>query len=108
MGAGQQRDGRDDWPGWGWRERRGGGGGGEGGVVGRGGGGSAFAAGMVANGATVRGFDPAEVVVPAGVADCMTAAEAVEGADVVIALTHAAQALDAAESAVGHLGPGAF
>jgi 3-hydroxyisobutyrate dehydrogenase-like beta-hydroxyacid dehydrogenase len=78
------------------------------GVLGLGEAGSAFAAGMVANGATVRGFDPAEVAMPAGVTDCMTAAQAVEGADAVIALTHAAQALDAAESAVGHLAPGAF
>jgi 3-hydroxyisobutyrate dehydrogenase-like beta-hydroxyacid dehydrogenase len=77
-------------------------------VLGLGEAGSAFAAGMLAHGAEVRGFDPAEVVVPAGVADCMTAAQAVEGADAVIALTHAAQALDAAESAVGHLGDGAF
>src|ERR1700761_1354463 len=77
-------------------------------VLGLGEAGSAFAAGMVAHGAEVRGFDPAEVTVPAGVTDCMTAAQAVEGADAVIALTHAAQALDAAESAVGHLGHGAF
>jgi 3-hydroxyisobutyrate dehydrogenase-like beta-hydroxyacid dehydrogenase len=38
----------------------------------------------------------------------MTAAQAVSGADAVIALTHAADALDAAGSAVGHLAPGAF
>jgi 3-hydroxyisobutyrate dehydrogenase-like beta-hydroxyacid dehydrogenase len=77
-------------------------------VLGLGEAGSAFAAGMVAHGAEVRGFDPANVIVPAGVADCMMAAEAVEGAAAVIALTHAAQALDAAESAVAHLPAGAF
>ena len=77
-------------------------------VLGLGEAGSAFAAGMVANGAEVRGFDPADVAVPPGVTNCVTAAQAVEGADAVIALTHAAQALDAAQSAVGHLPAGAF
>src|ERR1700759_3031742 len=78
------------------------------GVLGLGEAGSAFAAGMVANGAGVRGFDPADVAVPPGVTHCVTAAPGVEGADAVVALTHAAQALDAAESAVGHLPAGAF
>jgi 3-hydroxyisobutyrate dehydrogenase-like beta-hydroxyacid dehydrogenase len=78
------------------------------GVLGLGEAGSAFAGGMAANGARVRGFDPAEVSIPAGVTDCITAAQAVSGADAVIALTHAADALDAAESAVGQMVPGAF
>jgi phosphoglycerate dehydrogenase-like enzyme len=47
------------------------------GVLGLGEAGSAFAAGMVAHGAEVRGFDPADVTVPAGVTGCMTAAQAV-------------------------------
>lgn len=77
-------------------------------VLGLGEAGSAFAAGMAANGAAVRGFDPAGVPTPPGVTDCAGPAQAVTGADVVIALTHAAQALEAAESAVGHLPAGAF
>jgi 3-hydroxyisobutyrate dehydrogenase-like beta-hydroxyacid dehydrogenase len=77
-------------------------------VLGLGEAGSAFAGGMAANGAEVRGFDPADVTIPPGVTDCVTAARAVDGADAVIALTHAAQALEAAESAVGHLPAGAF
>ena len=77
-------------------------------VLGLGEAGSAFAAGIAANGAGVRGFDPADVPVPDGVTWCTSAAEAVAGADVVIALTHAAQAMDAADAAVGHLAPGAF
>jgi 3-hydroxyisobutyrate dehydrogenase-like beta-hydroxyacid dehydrogenase len=77
-------------------------------VLGLGEAGSAFAAGMAANGARVRGFDPADVAVPPGVTECASPAEAVTNADAVIALTHAAQARDAAESAAGHLPAGAF
>jgi 3-hydroxyisobutyrate dehydrogenase-like beta-hydroxyacid dehydrogenase len=77
-------------------------------VLGLGEAGSAFAAGIAANGAEVRGFDPADVAVPPGVTECASPAQAVAGADVVIALTHAAQAMDAAKSAAGHLAPGAF
>ena len=77
-------------------------------VLGLGEAGSAFAAGMAAGGAGVRGFDPAGVATPPGVDRRASAAEAVTGADVVIALTPAAQALDAARSAAGHAGSGAF
>ena len=77
-------------------------------VLGLGEAGSAFAAGIAAGGAEVRGFDPAGVATPPRVDRRGSAAEAVTGADVVIALTHAAQALEAARSAVGNLEPGAF
>jgi 3-hydroxyisobutyrate dehydrogenase-like beta-hydroxyacid dehydrogenase len=77
-------------------------------VLGLGEAGSIFAAGLAAGGAGVRGFDPADVRVPPGVTRCGSPAEAVTGAGVVIGLTHAGQAMDAACSALGHLRPGAY
>jgi 3-hydroxyisobutyrate dehydrogenase-like beta-hydroxyacid dehydrogenase len=78
------------------------------GVLGLGEAGSAFASGIAARTGEVRGFDPAEVAVPPGVSVVDSPAEAVAGAGVVIAFTHAAQAMEAAESAAGYLRPGAY
>jgi 3-hydroxyisobutyrate dehydrogenase-like beta-hydroxyacid dehydrogenase len=78
------------------------------GVLGLGEAGSIFASGLAAGTGEVRGFDPAGVPAPAGVTMSETPAKAVSGADVVIALTHAAQARDAAESAVPHMAAGAY
>ena len=77
-------------------------------VLGLGEAGSIFAAGLAAGGADVRGFDPADVGVPPGVTRCGSPAEAVIGAGVVIGVTHAARAMDAACSVLGQLRPGAY
>ena len=77
-------------------------------VLGLGEAGSIFAAGIAAGPADVRGFDPADVATPAGVSVTDSPAKAVAAADVAIALTHAAQAMEAAASAVGHMRPGAY
>lgn len=66
-------------------------------VLGLGEAGSIFAAGIAAGPADVRGFDPADVAAPAGVSVADSPATAVAGADVTIALTHAAQAMEAAD-----------
>jgi 3-hydroxyisobutyrate dehydrogenase-like beta-hydroxyacid dehydrogenase len=76
-------------------------------VLGLGEAGSRFAEGL-AKAAEVRGYDPAGVPDPPGVIRCAAPGEAVAGADVVIAVTHAAQALDAAGSAVGQMREGSF
>ena len=76
-------------------------------VLGLGEAGSRFAAGL-AKAAEVRGYDPAGVPDPPGVTRCASAAEAVAGAGVVIAVTHAAQAPGAASSAVAHIRAGSF
>ena len=76
-------------------------------VLGLGEAGSRFAAGLAA-GAVVHGYDPADVADPPGVIRHADPAGAVAGADVVIGVTHAAQALTAATSAVGHMRAGAF
>jgi 3-hydroxyisobutyrate dehydrogenase-like beta-hydroxyacid dehydrogenase len=77
-------------------------------VLGLGEAGSIVAAGIAARAREVRGFDPADVADPPGVSRRGTAAGAVGGADVVIALTHAVDAMTAARSAAGHMRPGAF
>lgn len=80
------------------------------GVLGLGEAGSIFASGIAGaeGGPEVRGFDPADVPDPAGVSRAGTPAKAVDGAGVVLALTHAAQAMEAAESAVRHMGAGSY
>jgi 3-hydroxyisobutyrate dehydrogenase-like beta-hydroxyacid dehydrogenase len=78
------------------------------GVLGLGEAGSIFASGLAASAGEVRGFDPADVAAPAGVSMTGSPARAVTGADVVVALTHAAQAREAAGSAVPHMTPGAY
>lgn len=77
-------------------------------VLGLGEAGSVFASGIAAAGAEVRGFDPADVAVPPGVSVTGTPAKAVADADVVIALTHASDAMAAAEPAVGQMRSGAY
>jgi 3-hydroxyisobutyrate dehydrogenase-like beta-hydroxyacid dehydrogenase len=78
------------------------------GILGLGEAGSAFASGLAARVREVRGFDPADVAAVPGTVMCETPADAVAGADIVLAFTHAAQAIEAAESAVGHMKTGAF
>lgn len=77
------------------------------GVLGLGEAGSRFAGGLAGT-ADVRGYDPADVPDPPGVTRCASPVDAVAGADVVIAVTHAAQAPTAAGSAVGHMRAGSF
>ncbi len=67
--------------------------------------GSALAGDLVAAGAAVRGFDPAGGAVD-GVEVLGAARDAVEGSDVVLSVTAAAAALDAAGSAAGALREG--
>jgi 3-hydroxyisobutyrate dehydrogenase-like beta-hydroxyacid dehydrogenase len=67
--------------------------------------GSALAVDLVAAGAAVRGFDPAGGAVD-GVEVVGAARDAVDGSDVVLSVTAAAAALDAAGSAAGALGEG--
>ena len=62
--------------------------------------GSCFAADLVAAGVEVHGFDPAEVPTPPGVVRHASPADAVAGADVVMAVTAAADAGRALEQAL--------
>jgi 3-hydroxyisobutyrate dehydrogenase-like beta-hydroxyacid dehydrogenase len=75
------------------------------GVLGLGEAGSALASDLARAGAVVRGFDPAPRHAE-GVDVTRTADEAVEGVDLVLAVTPAASAHEAAESAAPHLGSG--
>jgi 3-hydroxyisobutyrate dehydrogenase-like beta-hydroxyacid dehydrogenase len=70
-------------------------------VFGLGEAGSLFAADAVAAGAQVHGYDPAEVATPAGVVRHETPTAAVTEADVVLALTAAADAQAALTQALG-------
>lgn len=70
-------------------------------VLGLGEAGSRIAADLVAAGCTVRGWDPLRR--PAGIPGAASDREAVGGADVVLSMTTAAFALDAAASAAGAL-----
>lgn len=67
-------------------------------VLGLGEAGATIASGLAAAGCAVRGSDPAVAVAPPGVQRMGTPIEAVAGADLVLSLTTAAHALDAAES----------
>jgi 3-hydroxyisobutyrate dehydrogenase-like beta-hydroxyacid dehydrogenase len=67
-------------------------------VLGLGEAGSRIAADLVSAGAEVRGYDPTGVAVP-GVTEAFDVAAAVGGCDVVLALTGARAALEAAEAA---------
>lgn len=67
--------------------------------------GSALAGDLVAAGASVRGFDPARREVP-GVEPAADARAAVARSEIVLSVTTAPAALDAASSAAGALGPG--
>jgi 3-hydroxyisobutyrate dehydrogenase-like beta-hydroxyacid dehydrogenase len=64
--------------------------------------GGRIAADLVAAGCTVRGWDPVQR--PAGIANAVSALDAVRGADVVLSLNAAAVALDAAKGVAGELG----
>jgi 3-hydroxyisobutyrate dehydrogenase-like beta-hydroxyacid dehydrogenase len=68
--------------------------------------GSAIAGGLVAAGASVRGFDPAGRDDVAGVQRAADARAAVAGSDVVLSVTAASAALDAAGGAAGALRAG--
>jgi 3-hydroxyisobutyrate dehydrogenase-like beta-hydroxyacid dehydrogenase len=71
-------------------------------VLGLGEAGSLIAADLVAAGCTVRAWDPMRQ--PAGIPGAASDLEAVSGADVVLSLTTAAFALEAAASVAGELG----
>jgi len=75
-------------------------------VLGFGEAGSLLAAGLVAAGAAVRGFDP-KVPAPAGVASAGSDAEAVTGATLVLSVNSASEAVSALEASVDALRPGA-
>ncbi len=74
-------------------------------VLGLGEAGSEIAAGLVSAGAVVRGFDPRVPTRP-GVVCCSDDADACRGADVVLSLTTAHEALDAVRAALPGLRPG--
>ncbi len=73
-------------------------------VLGLGRAGSQLSADLVAAGALVIAYDPADVEPPEGVAKAASPAEAVEGADLVIAATAPSQAPAALAQVVDHLG----
>lgn len=78
-------------------------------VLGLGEAGGRLAADFVSAGVEVRGYDPATTApAPEGVELAANAGSAVAGATVVLALTTASSALDAAESALPGLGTGAL
>ncbi|SFS73931.1 DUF1932 domain-containing protein [Saccharopolyspora flava] len=72
-------------------------------VLGLGEAGSIYAAGFAATGATVTAHDPATPPPPAGVTAAGTVADAVRGADLVISLVTAAQAVAVAAESAPHL-----
>ena len=74
-------------------------------VLGLGEAGGTIATGLVAAGCEVRGWDPDAARVAPRVARTAGPTEAVAGADLVLSLTTAAHALDAAASIVSALGP---
>jgi 3-hydroxyisobutyrate dehydrogenase-like beta-hydroxyacid dehydrogenase len=75
-------------------------------VLGFGEAGSLLARDLAAAGATVRGFDP-RVPAPTGVTDTGSDAEAVTGADLVLSVNSAHDALDAFSASANALEPGA-
>lgn len=75
-------------------------------VLGLGEAGRIFAEGFAALGHEVQAFDPAPVETPAAVNRRDSIAEAVASADVVLSLTTAAHAVNAASEASGHLSDG--
>jgi 3-hydroxyisobutyrate dehydrogenase len=74
-------------------------------VFGLGEAGSRFAVDLVAAGVHVTAFDPAPVPTPAGVIRCTDPRGAVDGAEIVIALTSAADVAEVFESTVDALAP---
>jgi len=77
-------------------------------VLGLGEAGGRIAADLVAAGVEVLGYDPVAVSAPEGIARAEDPGSAVHGSTVVLALTTASTALEAAESAVPGLGTGAI
>jgi len=75
-------------------------------VLGFGEAGSLIARDLVAAGAVVRGFDPA-VPAPSGVTDTGSDAEAAAGADLVLSVNSAKEAVAAFAAALDAMGPGA-
>ena len=73
-------------------------------VLGLGEAGGTIASGLAAAGCAVRGWDP--VAAPPGIERADTPADAVAGASLVLSLTTAAHAFDAAESVAPTLGEG--
>lgn len=76
-------------------------------ILGLGEAGSLYAAGFLAHGWQVDGFDPADVSTPPGVTRYADAADAVPDADMVVSLTSARVAVRAARDVVPHLRAGA-
>ena len=74
-------------------------------VLGLGEAGGLISADLVAAGVAVSAFDPADVPTPTGVRRCRTPGEAVAGVDVVVALTHAADAPQALRQVLADLSP---
>lgn len=77
-------------------------------VLGLGEAGSAIAADLSAAGAIVRGFDPRVPAASLGIIECDSDADACRGADVVLSLTTAHEALDALEASLPGLAPDAI
>lgn len=77
-------------------------------VFGLGEAGAEIAADLVAAGASVRGYDPASTATPAGVARCDDPRAAVEGADLVLGVTAAADAETALRQALDEIPPTAL
>lgn len=75
-------------------------------VIGLGEAGATYAAALTAADHTVTGFDPVAPTTPDGVARAATAAEACEGADIVLVMTGAAAARSVAEECLPVLGAG--
>jgi regulator of RNase E activity RraA/3-hydroxyisobutyrate dehydrogenase-like beta-hydroxyacid dehydrogenase len=73
------------------------------GILGLGEAGAVYAAGFLAEGWEVAGFDPADVPTPVGVRRADSVAEAVAGRDLVLGLTGMKAALTVAEQAAPHL-----
>jgi 3-hydroxyisobutyrate dehydrogenase-like beta-hydroxyacid dehydrogenase len=78
------------------------------GVLGLGEAGSEIASGLVRAGAVVRGFDPLFNGALPGVTACGSDAEAASGAQIVLALTSAREAVQTLSLALPGLGPGAL
>jgi len=75
-------------------------------VIGLGEAGATYAAALTAAGHTVTGFDPVAPTTPAGVTRAATAAEACEGADIVLVMTGAAAARAVAQECLPALPAG--
>lgn len=74
-------------------------------VLGLGEAGGAIAGDLAAADVEVHGYDPGDVPTPAGVERTDSAADAVDGADAVLAVTSSAVARSVLDSVVGKLGP---